>query len=185
MSRIEKPGTYLARCLGAQHAQWGESQAGNLQLALPFVVTSGENEGATITWFGTFKPGKSTELALDALEACGWRGDDPTASLGGVESDEVELVVELDENGRLRVQWVNRPGGGVRLQKPVAGAALRQLGAHLRGAVVERRRAQGAPHPARPAPQRPPPARQAPPPASADDDHMGYGDYGGVDADGF
>src|SRR5262245_20901151 len=118
---------YLARACGA--AQFEESGNGNMQIAIPFeIVEDGEHFGEVITWFATLhdtpdKKGKTGKVrVVESLVDMGFMGDDMT-TLMEISDDEarvllpetVELVVAPDEfEGvtRLKVRWVNRPGGG-------------------------------------------------------------------------
>lgn len=137
-----EPGRYRARCTGPADAQWGVSQNGNPQLALVFKFL--DREGFEMTWIGTFAPGAATNIALQALENCGWQGIDPTEDLSGIESEEVELVVkselDLEGNPRLRIAWVNRPGyGRIQFTQPAGPAELAAFKGDIRAAVAARR----------------------------------------------
>ena len=117
-----------------------------------------------ITWIGTFAPGKATGFALDALENCGWKGNDPTADLTGIDSQDVELVVDAEagQDGvmRPRVRWVNRRGSGrIKFKQPIGPGELGAFRDEIRGAVAARRATGGQRGVARP------PTRGAPLPA--------------------
>ncbi len=115
---IENPGKYLAKCVDDPSAvRFGRAKTGSEQIALTFALVddSGRvDHGATIDWVGSFANDKSTEITIKALRACGWTGNDLT-DLRGINDLEVELDVQLEEyqgEQRLRVRWVNKPGGG-------------------------------------------------------------------------
>lgn len=158
MSRIE-PGTYRARCTGPDDVQWGYSANGNLQIGLVFVLLDEPYANRKMSWRGSFANEKSTEFTLQALENCGWKGEDPITSLDGVDSEEVELVVEdefNEQNGQTfaRVRWVNRPSGGkVSFKQPASKADLSAHRGDIVAAVLERRRNQGTQQPAKQQPQ--------------------------------
>ena len=168
------PGTYRARCTGPTDAQWGVSQNGNLQLALVFDLLDEAVAGQRITWIGTFAVGKATDFTLQALENCGWQGSDPTADLTGIDSQDVELVVDTEagQDGvmRARVRWVNRPGSGrIKFKQPVGPSELGAFSQEIRGAVAARRAGNRSAAPARP--RGPAPRGQYP-----DEDYGGAGE---------
>ena len=139
-----QPGKYRARATGAEDVQFGVSAKGNLQIGVLFELLDEEMAGQTISWVGTFAEGKSTDISIKALEACGWQGDDPTESLEGISTNEVILVVEHEagEDGRVyaKVAWVNRPGAGrVKFKQPINGQDLRVFGADIKRAVMANR----------------------------------------------
>ena len=134
-------GRYMARCTGPADASWGMSQNGNLQLALVFELLEG---GQQLSWVGTFASGPATDICLQALENCGWKGTDPIEDLSGIDSEEVELVVveeeDLEGNLRTRVRWVNRPGAGrIKFKHPVGPAELAAFKGEIRAAVAAKR----------------------------------------------
>lgn len=146
---------YLARACGA--AQFAESSNNNMQIAVPFEIVDegGEHHGETITWFATFhnvadKKGKTgKDRIVESLLYMGFQSDDLTA-LMDISDDEaralmpdiVELVCAPDdyqnpETGetttKLKVRWVNRPGGGrATFQKPLAKEDMRAFAAQMR-----------------------------------------------------
>jgi hypothetical protein len=98
-------GTYLAK---VRNAELSMSSTGKEQVAVTFEV---EGQG-TITWYGYFTE-DAVKWTLDALENCGFTGDDITA-LEQCKGHEAEIVVEDDEyKGKVRskVKWVNSAGG--------------------------------------------------------------------------
>lgn len=133
-------GTYRARVTSAAEVQFGYTSTGNEQIAVPLTITDGEHAGTTITWFGNFGSDKATEIALKALRACGWAGND-LSDLTGIDTLEVDAVVEWEEyNGqsRMKVKWLNAPGGGrVKLDKPMNDAQRRAFAAKMKGAAIK------------------------------------------------
>lgn len=167
-------GTYRARAVGQDGVQYGFTGTGNAQLAVEFELLE---EGERVTWFGVFAPGKSSDIAMRALRAAGWTGDDLN-DLVGLGSTEVELVIEDEEwNGkvRTRVRWVNVPGAGgrVELQSKMNDAQRRAFAERMRSQAIASRPNAGGQvvGPRRP---KPTPPMQANPPAlagqMADDD---------------
>lgn len=156
-------GNYTARALRANLATKG---AKNTPLV---AVTFSVPEHGTIEWDGWL-----TEAAVDrtfeALRYCGWVGDD-VRDLSGIEANEVEIVVELEEfQGRThpRVKWVNALGGrsSGSLLSPETAAAI---AAGLKGKAIASRKAPGAaPRPA--SKPKPAPVAQARPTQAAPED---------------
>lgn len=149
-----QPGKYRARATSAEDVQFGVSKQGNLQIGVLFELLDEEMAGQTISWVGTFADGKATDIAIKALEACGWQGDDPTESLEGITNNEVVLVIENEtgEDGRsyAKVLWVNRPGAGrVKFKQPISGQDLRVFGADIKRAVAANRAMNSGGSPAR------------------------------------
>lgn len=160
-------GKHIARCLGASEVTFGVSSKGNLQIAIPFEITKGAAQGETISYVGNFAEGRGTEMTIEALQNCGWRGTDPTADLTGIDANEVELVIitetATDEQGHTKeykkVKFVNRPGSGrITFKKPATGDTLRAFGAEIAQTVNAMRADNGQRRPAQP--------RQAPQPRS-------------------
>ena len=145
---------YLARACGA--AQFEESGNGNMQIAIPFEIIDEEYGGETITWFATLhdtpdKKGKTgKDRVVESLVYMGFAGDDMTAlmEIGDDEArallpEAVELVMKLDEYEgatRLKVAWVNRPGGGrAGFKKPLSKEDMRAFAAQMRNTLKNAR----------------------------------------------
>lgn len=115
----------------------GETKAGQPQVAINFEITEGEQRGERAPWYGHFTD-KTTESTILALRVCGWRGDD-LADLSGISDNEVEIVVEpekdLEGNDRIKVRWVNAPGG-VALAKKLDEPKKASFAAMMRGQIV-------------------------------------------------
>lgn len=125
-------GTYTGRATG--EVTWGMSQNQNLQACVLFRITSGPFEGQYVSWVPTFAEGKATEIAINGLRACGWKGMDPTRDLSGLTDNDVDLVIEMQQSqaGNIfpTVKFVNRQGSGalIRFKQPVEGTELHQWG---------------------------------------------------------
>jgi len=128
-----EPGNYEAK---PTSAQLGYTQSGNEQVAVQFRT----KEGYHITWYGYFTE-KTTKTTFGALRTCGWTGDN-LADLSSIENNpqDVELAIEQEPdqqgNPRARVRWVNRPGGGVALAKPMDRGQLAAFAEKMRGKVI-------------------------------------------------
>lgn len=156
----------------------GTTNTGKEQVGVSFELLEGPNQGQRITWYGYFTE-KTTERTLEALEHCGWQGDD-LSDLTGIDANEVYLVIEheQDDQGevRARVRWVNS-SGGVAMQNRMDPGDAASFAQRMRGEVLARRQAkgQGKGAPAqqrsqpRPAQQRRQPPMQSPPPPTDDD----------------
>lgn len=160
-----QPGKYRARATGIDDVSFGVSKQGNLQIAVVFDLLDEHVVGQTISWVGTFADGKATDIAIKALEACGWTGEDPTESLDGITDNEVVLVVENEtgDDGKVysKVSWVNRPGAGrVKFKQPISGQDLRVFGADIKRAVAANRAMGGGGQPRQQSVQRPAQNRQ-------------------------
>jgi len=170
---MSKVGTRLARATGPEGVQFGMSSTSNLQIAITFKFTNPEDEyfGHVITWMGSFAPGKASEITLEAMENCGWSGDD-VMNMTGIDSNEVELVIieeYNEEKGRAfdKVKFVNRAGANrFAFQRPVEGSALASQAKTLNQSIRAIRASQGrkpsAPQNRQQPPRQAPPARQQP-----------------------
>jgi hypothetical protein len=147
---MSKAGTHLARATGPQGVQFGMSANNNLQIAIAFQFCNPDDEchGQTITWIGTFAPGKASEIALEAMENCGWRGED-VMNLDGIDANEVELVIveeyNQDQSKKYeKVAFVNRAGASrFSFQKPVEGSELAAHSRQLNQSIRAIRASQG------------------------------------------
>jgi hypothetical protein len=130
------PGRHRARALPGS-VDFGYSSAGNEQIAVTFQLVDEPHAGQTITWFSSFASDKATAITLRALRTCGWLGDN-LADLEGIDASEVDLVCEEEEyegERRLRVRWVNPPGGA-RLAQPMSEGERRAFAERMRGTVL-------------------------------------------------
>lgn len=141
-------GKYRARAI-ASSVQWGVSSNNNEQVAVTFEIVGGEFNGFHTTWVGNFSE-RGQEIALKALRACGWNGDDLT-DLSGIEANEVELVLKEEtytgsdgvERTTVKVQWVNG-GGKFEFRKPLDRGGLAAFAAKMKGAAVASRQPQAS-----------------------------------------
>lgn len=144
MSLPEVRANYLARAIGCS---FGVSGNGNYQVAIDCEITEGDHAGERISWIGTLSQGKATEISLRALkESFGWAGDD-LAELAEIDAETaarllpnvVELACDMEEYDgvwRLKVKWVNKPGGGrFAFKEPLTGDRLRAFSAQMKGTI--------------------------------------------------
>lgn len=137
MSELHAEGRFRARAL---EGAWGHSQNGTEQVAVMFHVLDTD---ARLTWYG-FLTEKTSERTMNSLLACGVTD---LETLEGLNSDEVEVVVEHEEyNGKTRakIQWVNRLGsGGVAMKNKAEGSALKSMLAKHKGNFLKLKKEQG------------------------------------------
>lgn len=127
-------GTYPARATGEY--EFGISNNGTDQIGVAFRIASGEHAGRVLTWFGYFNSEDNAKRAIKSLRACGWQGDD-LASLDGIDSQEVNIVVEIAEHeGQVRnkIAWVN--GAGVAMKNAMDERQKKALAARMRGLIA-------------------------------------------------
>lgn len=123
------------RTYRAKAREWGlgETGTGKEQVAVEFTILT---EGATeqgLVWYGYFTEA-TLERTIESLRHMGWKGDDPSDGLPGLDANEVDIVVENEEfEGRTyaKVQWVNRPGG-LAIKAPLAPEKAKAFGAAMR-----------------------------------------------------
>jgi hypothetical protein len=143
---ISEAGKYRARCIDdVSNIRWGMSKNGIPQLALTFALTDDEGRTTDTTIDGAFsldekKNAKGTSaysITEKALRICGWRTGS-LDDLSGINDNEVELDVQWEEyNGesRLRIKWVNKPGGHrLTFKDSMSQADIKALAARFRGA---------------------------------------------------
>jgi hypothetical protein len=109
--KMRKLGTYKARAIGSV---LGVAGTGTEQIVVTFEITSeGSRKGEQYAWYGFFTDA-TTSRTLDALENAGWDGEslENPAGLGRVECEIVLGEEEYNGETKVRVQWVNKPGGG-------------------------------------------------------------------------
>lgn len=162
------PGRYTARAI---EAALGKTNGGKPQVAVLFEVTQGDATGSQITWYGYFTD-KTEQRTYESLTACGWNGDN-LATLDGVDTEEVSLVVaheeDLDGELQAKVRWVNKLGAGALQMKARMdeGEAL-AFAQKMRGNVLAYRKQNGAAP--KPAAARPPQRNLSDNMGGADDD---------------
>ncbi len=149
-------GTYKARACG--ECVLGESKKKETPfIEVYFEILAGENAGGKVRWTGYMKEGsEATVRTIEALITCGWKGEDPSefsdGKLHGLDKNEVEIVVELEEytndegdtRKSPRVQWVNKSGGFLNTAAKMSPQAAQSFGDRMRGLVLKTREAKGA-----------------------------------------
>lgn len=147
-------GTYKARVSG--ECVLGESK----QKSTPFIefyltIIDGDSKGQRARWTGYFTE-NTNERTVQALQICGWQGDDLSefsdGALHGLDSNDVEIVVELEEyevidkeSGRptgetrtsAKVAWINRAGGFLNKAAVMKPDAAKAFAAKMRGFVLQ------------------------------------------------
>jgi hypothetical protein len=139
MPHIE-PGTYRATATNEFNFQ--QAKTGSQYLRLYFRLI--DNPEVTIGWSGFFTE-KTQARTLEALRACGWRGDD-LSQISFPGGNEVLLVVEDEEyNGKThsRVAFVNAIRGPS-VKNAMAPQDVKAFAARMRGAIVAFDQAQKA-----------------------------------------
>ncbi len=140
-------GTYKARVSG--EAVLGSSK----NKGTPFIefylqIRDGENKGGMVKWTGYFTE-NTNERSIQALQTCGWKGDDlgefSDGGLHGLDSNDVDIVVELEtyeskegeQRTRPRVAWINRVSGFLNTDSAMNKAAAASFGDRMRGLVIK------------------------------------------------
>lgn len=109
--KMRKLGSYKARAIGVPVL--GVAGTGTEQIKVTFEITQeGPRKGEQHDWFGYFTDA-TTQRTLDALEYAGWDGDslEHPQGLGRLECEIVLGEEEYNGENKIKVQWVNRPGG--------------------------------------------------------------------------
>lgn len=121
-----------------------------------FKIIGGENNDGEVRWTSYFSE-KAAPRTIEALQICGWEGDDvgefADGEPHGLDRNEVEIVVELeeyeDENGDKktspRVQWVNRLGGYLNVQNAMSKDDAASFGEKMRGLVLKMKTKKASP----------------------------------------
>lgn len=130
------PGTYNARGVDAQ---LGMASTGSEQVAVELEITDEGFAGQRITWFGYFTE-QTQQRTFESLRLLGWEGDD-LSDLRGIDRNPVRVVLEndtYDNKTRLKVRWINGPGG-IALKTPLTGDQARAFAARMKAAAVASR----------------------------------------------
>ncbi len=142
-------GTYRAKACG-EVVLGTSSKKGTPFIEFYFMIQEGDNKGGKVRWTTYFSE-KTNERSIESLQYCGWRGEDLSefadGGLHGLDSNEVEIVVELEEyqtqesETRVspKVQWVNRAGGYLNLEAAMNLQAAESFGDRMRGLVLAMR----------------------------------------------
>jgi hypothetical protein len=165
MSDLERwNGTHEAKAVEWALASAGEKRTP--EVAIRFSILSGRCEGDSITWHGWLTD-KAFDRTIESLQYCGWEGDD-LRKLEGLDTNEVSIVVELEEfttaEGEVRVnpkvRWVNR-AGGLAIKERMSDDEANAFAAKMRGRIVAMQKKRGTRSPA--------PREAAPTPHNDDD----------------
>lgn len=128
--------------LGKSTARNGEDAKEQIAVLFDYVDANGET--GSITWYGYFTE-KTWERTLDSLRYMGWKGDD-LGNLDGLDSNEVELVLDVEEyqgKRRTKVQWVNRLQA-LALQNPMDQKERQSFASKMRGRIAQHNQVNGA-----------------------------------------
>lgn len=143
---IQDEARYKARA-GGEVVLGTSSEKKTPFVELYFEITDGENKGGKVRWTGYFGE-KSATRTIESLQHCGWEGDDvgefSDGELHGLDTNEVEIVTELEEYEKdgekrvaPRVRWVNRLGGYLNVQNAMTKEAAATFGEQMKGLVLK------------------------------------------------
>jgi hypothetical protein len=148
---IDKNCNVRARAVEVLLAESAQKKTPGIQIN--FTVTEGEFQGQSVRYDGWFSE-KTAERVIESLQYCGWEGDDvgefADRGLHGLDTNEVELVIELEDyqgndpkyEGRSfpRVAWVNKLGGrGLNVDNAMTPDVASAFGAKMKGLVLKSR----------------------------------------------
>lgn len=176
---MSKAGTHLARACAPEAVKFGMSSNNNLQIAITFHFTNPDDTyfGQSIAWISSFAPGKASEITLEAMENCGWSGED-VMDMTDIDKNEVELVIieewNQDQTKKFeKVAFVNRRGTArFTFQKPMEGNELAAQSRLVAQSIRAIRASQGRTRSAstRPQTKQQPPQQQQRPTQNGDDE---------------
>lgn len=121
----------------------GETSTGGEEIAVEFDVLTEGAEYSVLTWRGYFTDA-AWERTIESLRHMGWKGDN-LANLEGLDTNEVELVVEEEEyNGKIqtKVRWVNR-ASGLNVKAPLTEDRKRSFAASMKDKIRAMEAAKG------------------------------------------
>lgn len=152
------------------YAQFGVAgEKKTKQVLVQFEILDGPFAGRKVPWWGYFTQ-NTYERTIEALRACGFKGDDLMGLLSQELTNEVQIVTEISEwqgKSNARVRWVNASGGGIKMANPMATNDLRAFAAQLKAKVGAIKEVQGK-KAERGAAQQPESSHEPPPPADED-----------------
>jgi hypothetical protein len=125
-------GRYRARGV---RAELGLTSKGNEQVGVELQLLGDGYEAVKLSWYGYFTDA-SFPITIKALRALGWAGDD-LSDLSGIDTNEVELVVENEEyEGKVRpkVQFINALGG-LGMKEPMPEDRKKSFAAAMRDRI--------------------------------------------------
>lgn len=148
----------------ARAVEWniGVAGTGTMQVGILFELL--DLPGETIDWFGFFTDA-SCNRTVRSMQSCGWVGNDLN-DMSGMGDKEVQLVIEEEEydgKKRLKVKFVNSPGG-LRMSRVLSPDELRVFAAEMKPKIEAILGLQS--NPTRTPPPRPQPTKPQPPKVS-------------------
>ncbi len=151
----------------------GMTSTGKEQVAVSVELTNEEGgpTGERIAWYGTFTDA-AYPYTLKALRTMGWKGDD-ISDLSMMPGTQVSVVLENDSyNGktRLKVKFVNPPGGGAILKEQMDANAAKSFAARMKAKVKAFDIAEGKPRATGKPTSRNAPLSPEPPPITESDE---------------
>lgn len=150
-------GKYKARAVG-EVVLGNSAKKGTPFIECYFEIAEGENKGGKVRWTSYFSE-KTAERTIEALQIAGWEGEELSdfsdGGLHGLDKNEVEIVVELEEyevegekRTSPRVQWVNKLGGYLNVQNAMSAEQAESFSEKMKGLVLKvrsKKPAQGDP----------------------------------------
>ena len=129
-------GKYKARGIEGQLATSANKGTPVVQVIVE-ITEDGEQRGERMRWDGWLTDA-TTQRTMESLRYLGWETDD-LDDLRGIDANEVQIVVEHEWNEEKqrnypRVKWINRLGGGAKLnaESKLEGSAAKNLAARFR-----------------------------------------------------
>lgn len=130
----------------AKAIEWalGHTSQNKEQIAVCFQLLDATEGPDRITWYGYFTE-KTWERTIESLRHCGWEGDD-LSDLSGLDTNEVDLVIEPEENDRGewydKVRWVNSRGG-LALKDRMDEGEVKAFAQRMRGNILAMKKGGG------------------------------------------
>lgn len=139
-------GKYKARATG-EVVLGNSAKKGTPFIECYFEILDGDNKGGKVRWTSYFSD-KTAERTIEAMQIAGWDGEDLSefgdGGLHGLDKNEVEIVVELEEyevegekRTSPRVQWVNKLGGYLNVQNAMGPEQAASFGEKMKGLVLK------------------------------------------------
>jgi hypothetical protein len=123
-------GKYNAK---AETLALGFASTGTPQIGISFAVAVG-GEVEYVTWYGYFTDA-AADRTIKALRDMGWTGND----LDQLKEDcsdlpnAVQLDIQPDDKGYMKVAWINKPGGGVAMRETMTQAQKLGFAQQMKG----------------------------------------------------
>lgn len=167
-------GKYRAKGREGQLSQSANKGTPCVQVVLE-ITEEGEHTGERMRWDGWLTD-NTAQRTLESLRHLGWETDD-LGDLSGITTNEVQIVVEHEWNEEKqksypRVKWLNRLGGGAKLndEAKLDGVAAKALSQRFAAMARGTRVAAASKPAAQPRPQAQRPRREQPADTFVDDD---------------